>query len=73
MTVYMFLGKALEIIRKESDFRKWGPLIDALTPEEQAEVRPWLRQQARIAQRRQRDMRVIPSTSSPDSFGRKRK
>lgn len=73
MTVYMHLGKALEIIRKESDFRKWGPLIDALTPEEQAEVRPWLRQQARIAQRRQRHMsRSLPQPSGT-TFGRQRK
>jgi len=73
VSVYMHLGKALEIIRKESDFRKWGPLIDALTPEEQAEVRPWLRQQARIAQRRARDTKATPTNSLTAPFGRQRK
>lgn len=71
MTVYMFLGKALEIIRKEPDYRKWGPLIDALKPEEQAEVRPWLRHQARIAQRRQRDMSGTQTRPSIAPFIRK--
>jgi hypothetical protein len=52
MTIYYHLGKALEIIRKEPDFMKWGPLIDALKPEEQAECRQWLRMQARLAKRR---------------------
>ncbi|MDQ7996076.1 MAG: hypothetical protein AAGC76_09505 [Luteibacter sp.] len=52
MTVYLHLGHAIRIMRQESDIRKWGALIDALTPEQQAEVRPWLRVQAKLALRR---------------------
>jgi hypothetical protein len=62
--IYHHLAHALAIMRKESDYRKWGPLIDALTPEQQAEVRPWLRVQAKIAQRRERDTRA---TATPIS------
>lgn len=46
MTVYHHLAHALRIMREEADWRNWGQLIDALTPEQQAEVRPWLRQEA---------------------------
>jgi len=68
MTVYHHLGKALAIIRREPDFMKWGPLIDALTPEEQAECRPWLRMQARLAKRRREPAsRASPPASSPAS------
>lgn len=48
MTVYHHLTHALRIMRIEPDYRKWGPLIDALTPEQQAECRPWLREEARM-------------------------
>jgi hypothetical protein len=49
MTVYKFLGHAIRVMRTEPDIKKWGALIDALTPDQQAEVRPWLRVQAKIA------------------------
>lgn len=62
MTVYRYLGKALEIMRAEGDFRKWGPLIEKLTPEEQAEVRPWLRDRAKIAQYRQQASKPLPTS-----------
>lgn len=62
MTVYHHLHLALRIMRQEGDFRKWGPLIDALTPEQQAEVRPWLRDRARIAQSRQQGTRTVPTS-----------
>jgi hypothetical protein len=48
MTVYRHLTHALRIMRIEPDFRKWGPLIDALTPEQQEECRTWLREEARM-------------------------
>lgn len=65
MTVYHFLEHALRIMRSEADWRKWGPLIDALTPEQQAEVRPWLRVQATIAKRRERDTKATATPISP--------
>lgn len=45
--VYHHLDAAFAIAGREPDFRKWGPMIDALAPEVQAEVRPWLREEAR--------------------------
>lgn len=60
MSVYRHLGKALEIMRSQPDWRQWGPLIDKLTPEEQAEVRPWLRDRAKIAQYRQQGTKASP-------------
>ena len=69
MTVYLHLAKAFEIIRKEPDFMNWGPLIDALTPEEEAECRPWLRMQARLAKRRreQASREFRPASSAGNS------
>jgi hypothetical protein len=64
MAVYHHLEHALRIMRTEPDYRKWGPLIDALTPDQQAEVRPWLRVQAKIAMRRERDMKAIATPTS---------
>lgn len=71
MTVYRFLGKALDIQLRESDWRKWLPLIEALTPEEQAEVRPYLRMQARIAQGREQATNTSALRSSPVSKNRR--
>lgn len=62
MTVYHHLSHALRIMRQEPDWRKWGPLIDALTPEQQAEVRPWLRERAEIAKYRAQGTRTTPPT-----------
>lgn len=67
MTVYQHLGYALRIIQQESDWRKWGPMIDALTPDQQEECRPWLRMQAKLAQRRERDSRASQPTAFPPS------
>lgn len=61
MTVYHFLSFALDIMRRESDFRKWGPLIEALPPEAQDEVRTWLRQEARMSKHRARAQATSPS------------
>lgn len=71
MTFYKHLGRALEIQIKESDWRKWLPLIEALTPEEQAEVRPYLRMQARIAQGREQATNTSALSSSPVSKNRR--
>jgi hypothetical protein len=71
VTVYKHLGKALDIQIKESDWRKWLPLIEALTPEEQAEVRPYLRMQARIAQGRAQVTNTSALSSSPVSKSRR--
>lgn len=60
MTVYTHLHHALRIMRQEPNFRRWGPLIDALTPEQQAEVRPWLREREEIAQSRRQATRTTP-------------
>jgi len=62
MTVYKYLEHALRIMRTQPDIQKWPPLIDALTPEQQAECRPWLREQARLMLRRARQQgtSVIP-------------
>jgi len=60
VSVYKHLGLALAIMRKESDYRKWSPLIDALTPEQQAEVRPWLRERAEIARSRRQATKGTP-------------
>lgn len=65
MSVTHHLSKALEIQRREPDFRKWLPLIEALTPEEQDEVRPYLRMQAKIAQGRQQGTSTSALSSSP--------
>ena len=70
MTVYHHLSKALDIQRREPDYRRWGLLIDALTPEEQAEVRPYLRMQARIAQGRASTKASAPPSSRTSHFGR---
>jgi hypothetical protein len=67
MSVYKHLSRALDIQRRESDWRRWGPLIDALTPEEQAEVRPYLRMQAKIAQGRAQATNTSALSSSPVS------
>lgn len=71
MTLTRFLGKALEIQRRESDWRKWLPLIEALTPEEQAEVRPYLRMQAKIAQGREQATNTSALSTSPISKSRR--
>lgn len=60
--IYHHLHHALRIMRQESDWRKWGPLIDALAPEQQAEVRPFLRDRARIAQYRQQGTKTVPTS-----------
>jgi hypothetical protein len=69
MTVYHHLEHAL---RTESDYTKWGPLIDALTPEQQAEVRPWLREEVRMKRLPQRPpaSRVSQPASSRSSSTR---
>jgi len=54
MTVYHHLTHALRIMAIEPDFKKWGPLIDALTPEQQDECRVWLRQEAAMSKSRAR-------------------
>lgn len=71
MTVTKHLGKALEIQRREADWRKWLPLIEALTLEEQAEVRPYLRMQAKIAQGREQDTSTSALSNSPISKNRR--
>ena len=67
MTVYHHLSHALRIMREQPDPMEWGPLIDALTPEQQAEVRPWLRERFRIAQARAlaRSSKASRPASSP--------
>ena len=70
MSVTKHLGRALEIQRREPDFRKWLPLIEALMPEEQAEVRPYLHMQAKIAQGRTSTKASAPLSSRTSSFGR---
>ncbi len=70
MSVTKHLGLALDIQRKEPDWRKWLPLIEALAPEEQAEVRPYLRMQAKIAQRRTSTKTSAPPSSRTLPFGR---
>jgi hypothetical protein len=69
MTVYRHLSHALRILRTQPDRTQWGPLIDLLTPEEQAEVRPWLRERYRIAEARAlaRDSKGSQPRSSPVS------
>jgi hypothetical protein len=71
MTVYKHLGRAPEIQIQESDWRKWLPLIEALTLEEQAEVRPYLRMQSRIAQGREQATNTSALSSSPVSKNRR--
>lgn len=61
MSVYHHLTHALRIMRIEPDFRRWGPLIDALPPEARDEVRIWLRQEARISKHRARAQATSPS------------
>ena len=70
MSVTKHLSRALDIQRKEPDWRRWAPLIEALTPEEQAEVRPYLRMQAKIAQGRTSTKTSPPSSSRISPFGR---
>ena len=67
MTVYRHLTHALRIMRSEPDIQKWGPLIDALTPEQQAECRPWLRVQAKRILRNAHDQ--VSKASQPASLG----
>lgn len=71
MSVTRHLGKAVEIQRREPDWRNWLPLIEALTLEEQAEVRPYLRMQARIAQGREQATNTSALSSSPVSKTRR--
>jgi hypothetical protein len=52
--VYQHLGHALAIMRAEPNYRKWGPLIEALPAEARDEVREWLRDQARLLQAAER-------------------
>lgn len=70
--VYRHLSHALRIMRQEPDFTKWGPLIDQLTPEEQAEVRPWLRDRARIALYRRQATSASRPAASPASTNKQR-
>gem|GEM_PF-4817970 len=75
MTVYRHLTHAMAIMRREPDYRKWGPMIDALTPEEQAECRSWLRVQAEMARARQRaraSKASRPASSAGSSSGRRK-
>lgn len=66
MTVYRHLGRAIEIMRREPDPMKWGMMIDRLSAEEQAECRPWLREQAKRVLR----IRRITAQFPPTAFGR---
>lgn len=68
MTVSKHFARALEIASRERDWSKWGPMIDALTPEEQEIVRPYLRMQARIAKRRQQATKAIPTPVSATAW-----
>jgi len=61
MTVYHHLGRAIEIMRREPDPMKWGPMIERLSQDEQAECRPWLREQAKRVLRTRRDTAQVPS------------
>jgi hypothetical protein len=64
VSVCFHLSRAMEIMRRQPDPMQWGALIDALTPEEQAEVRPYLRMQAKLVLRR----RQATSTSQTQPF-----
>lgn len=64
MTVYRHLGRAIEIMRREPDPTKWGPMIDRLSEEEQAECRPWLREQAKRVLRIRRSTAPFPPRPS---------
>ncbi len=58
MPVYTFLNDALHIMQIESNWRKWGPHIEALPENAQVECRSWLRQEAlkrNYHERRERD------------------
>lgn len=70
MTVYHHLTHALRIMRTEPDYTKWGPLLDMLTPEAQAECRPWLREEVRMKRlpTSPRASRVSPPASSRSSL-----
>jgi len=72
MTVYHHLTHALRIMRIEPDYTKWGPLLDKLTPEAQAECRPWLREEVRMKRlpRQPRDSRGSPPASSRSNSSR---
>lgn len=72
MTLYHHLSHAIRIMGEEADYRNWGPLIDALTPEQQAEVRPWLRERVRLilSGARARASKASPPPSSPGSSTR---
>lgn len=59
--VYQHLGRALAIMRAEPDYRKWGPLIEALPAEARDEVREWLRDQARLLQAAERRRDAVPA------------
>jgi hypothetical protein len=73
MAVSMHFTKALEIQQREPDWTRWGPMIDALTPEEQEIVRPYLRMQARIAKKRQQDTNSTPKAASVTAWKQPRK
>lgn len=64
MTTSKHFARALEIASRERDWSKWGPMIDALTPEEQEIVRPYLRMQAKIAKRHQQATKATPKPAS---------
>ena len=64
MSVYRHLGRAIEIMRREPDPMKWGPMIDRLSEEEQVECRTWLREQAKRVLRIRRDTTQFPSQTS---------
>jgi hypothetical protein len=72
MTVYHHLAHALRIMRIEPDYTKWGPLLDMLTPEAQAECRPWLREEVRMKRlpRQPRASRESPPASSRSNLSR---
>lgn len=57
MPLYTHLSHALTIMRAEPDYRKWGPLIEAVPECARQEVRDWLHQEAtkrQLAGRQQR-------------------
>lgn len=48
--VHYHLSHALDVMRREKDYRKWGPLIDALPDAAREPCRLWLREEARKRQ-----------------------
>jgi hypothetical protein len=49
--IYYHLDRAIAVMRAEPNYRKWGPLIDAIEDKSAREAcRAWLREEARKRQ-----------------------